>query len=131
MAHSYKYVYYTWDETTRQLTFHEDGAVASADAHLLTSTTDVTDNKLYYPLSGATIDAQRGYFQLAGLTVPEAVASRVVLNLGNELITDIQQVPAVRTLNTADWYDLSGRKLVGKPTAKGVYINSGRVMVVK
>jgi len=29
------------------------------------------------------------------------------------------------------WYDLSGRKLRGKPTAKGIYINSGRKVVLK
>ena len=29
------------------------------------------------------------------------------------------------------WYDLNGRRLNGKPTAKGVYINSGKKYVVK
>ncbi len=29
------------------------------------------------------------------------------------------------------WYDLSGRRLNGKPTAKGVYINNGKKYVVK
>jgi hypothetical protein len=28
------------------------------------------------------------------------------------------------------WYDLQGRKLPGKPTAKGVYISSGRKVLV-
>ena len=31
----------------------------------------------------------------------------------------------------AKWYDLSGRRLNGKPTAKGVYINNGKKYVVK
>ena len=29
------------------------------------------------------------------------------------------------------WYDLNGRRLNGKPTAKGVYINNGKKYVVK
>ena len=29
------------------------------------------------------------------------------------------------------WYDLSGRKLSGKPTRKGVYINSGKKVVIE
>lgn len=29
------------------------------------------------------------------------------------------------------WYDLSGRKLIGKPKAKGIYINNGRKFILK
>jgi hypothetical protein len=31
----------------------------------------------------------------------------------------------------ATWYDLSGRKLSGKPTKKGVFIKNGKKEVVK
>ena len=31
----------------------------------------------------------------------------------------------------ADWYDLSGRKLNGKPTKKGVFIKNGNKEVIK
>jgi len=30
-----------------------------------------------------------------------------------------------------DWYNLKGQKLSGKPSAKGVYINNGKKVVVK
>jgi hypothetical protein len=29
------------------------------------------------------------------------------------------------------WYDLSGRKLDGKPAQKGVYINNGRKVIIE
>jgi hypothetical protein len=29
------------------------------------------------------------------------------------------------------WYDMSGRKLDGKPTKKGIYINNGRKVIIK
>jgi hypothetical protein len=29
------------------------------------------------------------------------------------------------------WYDLNGRKLVGKPTAKGMYIRNGKKIIIK
>ena len=29
------------------------------------------------------------------------------------------------------WYDLSGRKFNGKPTAKGIYIKDGKKIVIK
>ena len=32
---------------------------------------------------------------------------------------------------SGDWYDLNGRKLEGRPTKKGVYINNGRKVVIK
>jgi hypothetical protein len=35
------------------------------------------------------------------------------------------------SLNGGEWYDLSGRKLSSKPTAKGVYVVDGRKVVVK
>ena len=31
----------------------------------------------------------------------------------------------------AGWYDLSGRKLYGKPTKKGLYIHNGRKFAIK
>ena len=34
-------------------------------------------------------------------------------------------------MNDAVWYTLDGRKLQGKPTAKGLYIINGRKVVVK
>jgi len=30
-----------------------------------------------------------------------------------------------------EWYSLDGRKMSGKPTKKGVYINDGKKVVVK
>ena len=33
--------------------------------------------------------------------------------------------------NTGDWYDISGRKLAGKPSMKGIYVNGGRKVTIK
>jgi hypothetical protein len=35
------------------------------------------------------------------------------------------------TLNDDSWYTLDGRRLSGKPTAKGLYIHKGKVHIVK
>jgi hypothetical protein len=38
----------------------------------------------------------------------------------------------LRIENSTDaWYDLNGRRLSGKPTAKGIYIHKGKVHIVK
>ena len=33
--------------------------------------------------------------------------------------------------HSGGWFDLSGRKLTGKPTQPGLYINGGRKVVIK
>jgi hypothetical protein len=33
--------------------------------------------------------------------------------------------------NRDAWYTLDGRKLSGKPTQKGIYVNSGKKVLVK
>jgi hypothetical protein len=34
-------------------------------------------------------------------------------------------------IDNDDWYSLDGRKLDGKPTARGIYINNGKKVVIK
>jgi hypothetical protein len=51
-----------------------------------------------------------------------------VLNFGEDA-SSIEKV-IVNTAASA-WYTLDGRKLNGKPTAKGLYINNGRKVVIK
>ena len=83
-----------------------------------------------WPLAGAKIGDFRGYFQLVGMTA-EYNASGVkqfVTNLGDEDPTGIGSIDNEQLTidNDGDWYDLSGRKLAGKHTQKGVYIVNGK-----
>ena len=96
------------------------------------------DNKLYYPTaSGFKVNACRGYFQLKqGLTAgsQSAGARAFVLNFGDDSnATGIISVyDSGFTVNGSDaWYSLDGCRLNGKPTAKGIYINNGRTVVIK
>ena len=98
------------------------------------------DNKLYYPTAeNFKVNACRGYFQLKGLTAGEPDTSNgvraFVLNFGDEETTGIVDIEH-GTLNIehsadAGWYDLSGRKLYGKPTKKGLYIHQGKKIAIK
>lgn len=45
--------------------------------------------------------------------------------------SDISELNGDTTSETTTWYDLSGRKLNGKPTKKGIYINNERKYIVK
>ena len=98
-------------------------------------------NTLYYPKSGATIGAQRAYFKLNGITAGDKTigsARTFVLDLGDEdNVTGIIEAEANSSLFTLHsslkeaWYSLDGRKLAGKPTQKGLYINKGVKIVIK
>ena len=94
------------------------------------------NNTLYYPSAAMTIGACRAYFQLNGLTVGEQTlgAKKFVLNFGEEETTGIVSIEdeKLKVENGAGaWFTLDGRKLSGKPTRKGVYVNNGRKVVVK
>ncbi len=92
------------------------------------------NNTLYWPLSGASIGAQRAYFQLGdGLTAgdPSNSVKGFVLNFGEEDATIIHNSLLTIDNEASGWYDLKGRKLNGTPKTKGIYIANGKKVVIK
>lgn len=80
------------------------------------------------------------------LLAPESSGARGVSKAGSlpetlkvRLVKTDGTTTAIGTLDTRtgevefgdDWYDLNGRRLDVKPTAKGVYINNGKKIVIK
>jgi len=68
-----------------------------------------TDNTLYYPSSTMTIGAFRAYFQEMAIRLMEDGRGRM----------------------DDAWFTLDGRKLMQKPTHKGIYIRGGRKVMIK
>jgi len=94
------------------------------------------DNTLYYPTAtDFQVNACRGYFQLklGDSADPSAGVRAFVLNFGDGETTGIISVhDSGFTVNGSDaWYTLDGRKLDGKPSRAGVYINNGKKVVIK
>lgn len=97
------------------------------------------DDKLYYPATeDFTINACRGYFRLKnGLTAGEGTENAVrsfVLDFDfDDDATGISEELRVKNeeIATALWYSLDGRKLSGKPSQKGIYINNGKKRIIK
>ena len=52
------------------------------------------------------------------------------LSIGGEGTTAMSEVNG-EEVNCEEWYDLSGRRLEGKPAKKGVYIHNGKKEVVR
>ena len=94
------------------------------------------NNTLYYPQSGASLGAQRGFFKLSGITAGDKAAgvSSFVLDFGGDdgETTGIMNVQcSMFNVQSDNWYSIDGRKLAGKPTQKGLYINKGVKIVIK
>ena len=91
------------------------------------------DNTLYYPEEGAHINAFRAYFQLND---PSAQVKAFVLNFGEGDDTETGIVSMDNGKWAMDneagaWYTINGRRIHGKPTQRGIYINNGRKVVIK
>ena len=64
--------------------------------------------------------------------LPETMTVRLV-NANGEIqgIGEIRLSTGEVTFDSRAWYDLNGRRLDGKPSEKGIYINGGRKVVIK
>ena len=104
------------------------------------------NDKLYYPsgegMTSFPINSFRAYFQLKGglsageLSTTEGQEGQnikaFVLNFGEE--TGIDEVNGYGLWVNgygAGWCTLDGRRIIGKPTAQGVYIYNGRKVMIK
>ena len=132
----------TIDKTDRKFT-STDGKV-EFKGNYNTQTFNATDksilfmgsgNTLCYPESGASIGACRAYFHVDLIGQPNGVRA-FVLNFGDEDddatgISDFSENSENSDYSAGAWFDLNGRRLNGKPTAKGVYLQGGRKIMIK
>lgn len=92
------------------------------------------NNSLFYPTKNVNVKAFRGLFILnnvEGDDVSEWGAAKIICDFGDET-TEVENIEALNNLiDHDDYYDLSGRKLSGKPTTKGIYINKNRKIIIK
>lgn len=96
-------------------------------------------NRLYYPTTTMTIGPCRAYFRLKdGLTAGNPSGSNSVraflLNLDDDEATGIRALApdySPRAGRRGYWYALDGRRLKGRPTRRGVYLNDGKKVVIE
>lgn len=81
----------------------------------------------FYQFSGSTLAAQKAFF-----AVTSSSPVRAYYGFGEDGgETGIADMPAETELSGEAWYDLSGRRLEGKPAEKGIYVKNGRKYLVK
>ena len=100
-------------------------------------------NKLFWPDEDVQLNAFRAHFTLNGTQVAEDAAgakgiTNMVIGFGDEdeVVTGINETAADSSLFTphsslSGWHTVSGIRLSGKPSKKGMYIHNGNTVVVE
>ena len=108
--------------TDREFT---DVMMAAADFYAL------SDGILFVPvLDPGTLGKNQCWLQFNHANGGNAPARGITLVFEESEATEITTTDVTDETDDS-WYDLSGRKLDGEPTEKGVYIKSGKKVVVK
>lgn len=98
-----------------------------------------TDSTLHHFTEKTTLGSCRAHFRLRGLTTStdpseegENCVKAFVLNFGIDNSNGIETIESGKwEVESEAWYDLQGRKLNGKPTVKGIYINNVRKTIIE
>ena len=89
------------------------------------------NNTLGYADEERMLHACRAHFVLPSVNGARAM-TRSIIYFGDETTgISLTPSPSPKGEGSEYWYDLSGRRLSGKPTQKGVYINNGKKVVIK
>ena len=83
-----------------------------------------TDGMLKRPSGSRKLAGLRAFFTLPS---GEVALARVFIDNSTDGITEQTVTPN----NSNDWYTVGGMRLSDKPTAKGLYINNGKKIIVK
>ena len=83
------------------------------------------DDKLFWPTAGASIPAHSAYFDIWG------DITELGIKEFNVPTPDCISLTPTLSEGEGEWYDLGGRKLAGKPSMRGIYVNGGRKISIK
>lgn len=88
-------------------------------------------NDQFVRTKSGTLPANRGYLLKEKATGGGSSAPAMLpLVRGSENTTGVELI-INNPIDNGDWYTLDGRKLQGRPTQKGVYINQGKKIYIK
>ena len=131
------YILTTTTETPAEISDNALVAIVSATHVEPTSglyTNFMMTNGCFVKIQAASAEtkmpANRAYLQILTADIPTGSTSRTItLNWGDETTGII--LPTTKLTNSDAWYTLDGRRMMSKPTQKGVYIYGGHKVVIK
>jgi hypothetical protein len=103
----------------------EGGTTVEPGYDAYTLSTGTAGNKLGFYKFNGNLDGSKAH-----LEITSGSPARGFIGFDDEGTTAIR--PTLNpSLNGGEWYDLSGRRLSGQPTKKGVYVRNGQKFIVK
>lgn len=105
----------------------ESGATGDNEGNINEIILLSANNKLGYSKNPRTLHALRCHFK----TYSYEKARSYEIDFGEGETTGIVSISDEGELKTNGWFTLDGRKLSKMPTAKGLYINNGKVVEIK
>lgn len=93
----------------------------------------LTNGKFYYSVGKTKMKAYRAYFSFYDVLADYENASEapVYIYYPDDDSAGIVSIYDDRSVRTATWYTLDGRKLSVKPTTKGLYVFNGKIIAIK
>ena len=107
-------------------TYQERSVESILEGYVSDASVYVLYNNEFVKTTSGTIPANRGYLVFG----EPANAPKLTIEIGDGA-TGINDVRSKMAEVGSDFYDLSGRKLSGKPTKSGLYIKNGKKILVK
>ena len=107
---------------------------AGYDAYTLSRGADGNGDMGFYKFNGASLDGSKAHLELPQSSPSPA---RGFIGFDDETtgISDASHLMDngewIMDNEAGAWYDLSGRKLAGQPTKKGIYVRDGRKVVIR
>ena len=82
-------------------------------------------------LENASFAGARGMTRAAAEPLPETIKVRLISANGEVTgIGTISTKTGEGTIDSGAWYSLDGRRIEGKPSTKGVYVNNGKKVII-
>lgn len=94
-------------------------------------------NGSFIPTSGGTLGANKAYLKVPTSYLNGVSGAKLMMSFDNETGGETTGIHSIEneklTVDNEDgvWYTLDGRKLIGKPTLKGVYIHDGTKVAIR
>ncbi len=95
------------------------------DAYTLSRGSGGTGTLGFYKFNGASLDGSKAHLEIA-----QSAGARGFIGFGDDNTTAIE-APAISGIEDGEVYDLTGRRINGQPTKKGIYVRNGQKFIVK
>lgn len=82
----------------------------------------------FYKFNGASLDGSKAHLEIAQSSPAPA---RGFFGFGDDNTTAIEAPTATIIVEDGEIYDLTGRRIEGQPTRKGIYVKNGQKFIVK